>query len=121
MNEGIIASIILGICFWGIVVIIRSVSEHKLLRKLIEKDETEIQPRDFKWPYKTDHMYNLKWGLIILLAGAGLIIIHFLDLDSDSPLPYGIESVCIAIGFMFYFFIEKHSSDKSKKHNYEKS
>jgi len=121
MDGGIVASIILGICLWGIVVIIRSISEHKLLRKLIEKNESEITPRVFKWPYKPDHLYNLKWGLIILLAGVGLIIIHFLDLDSDSPLPYGIESVSIALGFILYFFIEKHSSNKSKKHSYEKN
>jgi Na+/proline symporter len=121
MDGGIIASIILGICFWGIVVIIRSISEHKLLRKLIEKNESEINLRDFKWPYKPDHLYNLKWGLIILLAGAGLIIIHFLDLDSDSPLPYGIETISIALGFILYFFIEKFSGIKSKNKDYERN
>ena len=115
MDDGLVASIIIGICFWGFIGIIKSISEYKLLNKLIEKSQTEIEPGDFNLPKYLSRASNLKWGIIIFLSGIGLVLIHHLDIDSDSPLPYGIESIFIAIGFILYFLIEKYSDTNSNK------
>ncbi len=114
MDDGIVASIILGICFWGFVSIIKTIFEYRTLNKLIEKTNAEINTRDLNLPKFSSPIHNLKWGIIIFLGGFGLVLIHLLDLSSDSPLPYGIESLCIASGFILYFFIEKSSNSKSK-------
>jgi hypothetical protein len=59
---------------------------------------------------------SLKWGLVAFFAGIGFIIInqlgpslyntesyqHFMN---ESMLPFGIELVCISIGFLMYFII----------------
>lgn len=114
MNDGIIASIILGICFWGFVSIIKAFSEYRILNKLAEKNEAGINISDLNLPNLSDPIHNLKWGIIILLGGLGLVLLYVLDLSSDSPLPYGIESIFIASGFILYFFIEKNLNLKSK-------
>ena len=49
----------------------------------------------------------LKWGLIVLFGGLGLIIIDAMGLDGDDAMPYGIEAVCIAIGFLIYYAMVK--------------
>jgi hypothetical protein len=55
---------------------------------------------------------TLKWGLIVLFAGLGLLIISMLDRDGmffmdgrNSYLPLGIELIAVSAGFLFYFFI----------------
>lgn len=115
MDDGITASIILGICFWGFIGIIKSISEHKHIFKLIEKSREDINLNSLNLPNKINTVGNLKWGIIILSGGIGLILIHFLNLSSESPLPYGIESIFIALGFIILFIIEKFSNAKSKK------
>jgi len=114
MDDGIVASIILGICFWGFVSIIKTVFEYRTLNKLVEKSRSEINIGDLDLPDFSGPIHNLKWGIIILLGGFGLVLIHLLDLSSDRPLPYGIESFFIASGFILYFFIEKKSNVKPK-------
>ena len=115
MDDGLVASIILGICFWGFIGIIKSISEYKLHNKLIERSKPEIELDDFNLPNNYRKVSNLKWGIIIFLGGIGLILIHYLKLSSDSPLPYGIESIFIALGFILYFLVERFSISKSKK------
>ena len=56
---------------------------------------------------------TLKWGLVTLMAGAGLILIELLSRggqiswvkDYNSLLPIGIELAFISAGFLVYFFI----------------
>jgi len=114
MDDGIVASIILGICFWGFVSIIKTIYEYRTLNKLVEKSKAEININDLNLPNFSGPIHNLKWGIIIFLGGFGLVLLYFLDLSSDSPLPYGIESIFIAAGFILYFFIEKKAIIKSK-------
>ena len=51
----------------------------------------------------------LKWGIILLFAGLGLIVLEFIPYSvENSPLPFGIETVFIAIGFLVYFYMVKN-------------
>lgn len=59
---------------------------------------------------------NLKWGLVLLFAGIGLVIIEFLPErnTNNSSLAIGIELIFIALGFLTYFFYVK---DKERNDN----
>ncbi|MFT5885046.1 MAG: putative oligopeptide transporter (OPT) family protein [Arcticibacterium sp.] len=54
---------------------------------------------------------NLKWGLILLFAGIGLVVIDFLPMSSNHNmhLPIGIELIFISLGFLIYFFYMKNN------------
>ncbi|TWV90901.1 hypothetical protein [Chitinophaga pinensis] len=48
----------------------------------------------------------LKWGIILFFAGLGLIVLEFIPFNVESsPLPYGVETVFIATGFLVYYFL----------------
>ena len=50
----------------------------------------------------------LKWGLIILFTGGGLILMEMLGFSLrsyQSSLPFGIVLVSVALGFLTYFGI----------------
>lgn len=49
----------------------------------------------------------LKWGCIIFSGGMGLVVIGFIKYDTGSPLPFGIEAMFIAAGFLVYYFAVK--------------
>jgi hypothetical protein len=105
-----------AIVFYGIYHIIRLISEHFLKRKLINSGHFEqagilvsnVQPVE-----EVNRYPSLKWGLVALMAGLGLIIVEILRSYSggdpgefyQSMLPFGIELVFISLGFLIYFFI----------------
>lgn len=66
---------------------------------------------------------SLKWGLVAFFAGVGFIIIDQMTPSSsnediyrnfmkNSLLPFGIELVCISLGFISYFLIVNFSKKK---------
>jgi hypothetical protein len=82
-------------------------TDYILKKKMIEKgfvnDDTQAI---FKQHAETDGKYgSLKWGLIILSAGLALVVLEFINVRPDSPLPYGLLAVFVSIGFLVYYFI----------------
>ncbi len=48
---------------------------------------------------------SLKWGCIVFSAGLGLVVINYVPYDYGSSLPYGLEAMFIAAGFLIYYSI----------------
>ena len=76
----------------------------------LRKRVLELGPLD-------DRLYNLiqlfwkpgieamKWGLILLGAGIGLLIIHFIpERSNDLVLDFAIEIIMIALAFLCVYF-----------------
>ena len=87
----------------------------RLRRKILEAGKLEIEPEQIKALYHVSQnkLSPLKWGLVGLFAGMGLIVIQFLPFDANTTLPWGIEITCIAIGFLIYYFVAKNMSSEA--------
>jgi hypothetical protein len=106
---------ITAIVFFGMFHIIKSFTDFLLKRKIINAGHIDhagiLEP--IKETQEEGRYPTLKWGLVALMAGAGLIIIELLGWgdtykwvkDYHSMMPLGIELVFIAAGFLTYFFI----------------
>ncbi|MDB5136865.1 MAG: hypothetical protein JWP37_3468 [Mucilaginibacter sp.] len=98
---------IMGITL-AIVIIIISILNHRVKMRMIKEghvDENSIkilsqQSAGFK-------LDTLKWGIILLFGGIGLILLEYVRYGYDSPLPFGIETVSLALGFLVYYFIAR--------------
>ena len=114
MNDVITAAVI----FFGMYHIFRLLFNFLLRRRIIKAGHFDkagiLEPMklDFINDSETVHRYpSLKWGLLALCAGLGLIIIELIRQgngwsDWINPLmPLGIELVAIAVGFLIYFLI----------------
>jgi len=88
-----------------IAVIIIALLNYKLKIRMIES--SGIDDRLLNSLTRPDaRLEALKWGLILFFGGFGLIIIEFLPFDStESSLPYGVEIVCLAAGFLSYYLL----------------
>ncbi len=92
--------------FGSVILFVNTITNYSLKRKLIDKDM--VNPETVNLFKKHDGRHSaLKWGLIVLFGGIGLIIIDSMGLDNDDAMPYGIEAVSIAIGFLTYYGLMK--------------
>ena len=115
MNENLSILLTTATVFFSIYMIIKEFTDFLLRRKIIKAGHVDkagiLEPvattsEDKKYP-------TLKWGLVALFAGVGIIVIELMSnagglmwmKEEKSILPLGIELVFIAAGFLTYFFI----------------
>jgi hypothetical protein len=100
--------------FIATAIVINNVLKYKIQRRIVEAgqiDESIIKA--LLKPAGLNHD-ALKWGLLALFGGLGLVVLEFLPYETNSsPLPFGIEAVFLSIGFLLYYGIvrrqERHS------------
>lgn len=99
---------IVGIVFYTIAYIIETILKYRLRSRIVSSGLTDEKLIRGLFSSRTDNQYSsLKWGLILLFAGIGLIVLELVPYDYDSTLPYGIESFFVALGFLVYYFMVK--------------
>lgn len=98
--------------FGSVILFVSLLTNYSLKRKLIDKDMVNSESAKL-FNRQEGKQSSLKWGLIILFGGLGLILIDAMGLDGDDAMPYGIEAVCIAIGFLVYYFMIRKEMDQS--------
>lgn len=100
--------------FWYVV--IKYITDYLLKRKMVDKGYvTEESQALFKQQQNEDNKYSsLKWGLIIFFGGLALILLEYIPYSPDSPLPFGVFALSIAIGFLTYFFVIKKEAEKKQ-------
>lgn len=96
--------------FGSAILFISTLTNFALKKKLIEKNMVNEDTANM-FKSMTSKQNALKWGLIALFGGLGLIIIEHLPYDEESTLPYGVEAVCISVGFLIYYFLVKKEEE----------
>lgn len=97
--------------FGSVILFVTIITNYSLKRKLIDKNMVNDEATSL-FKNESDKQNSLKWGLIILFGGLGLIIISAMDLDGDDAMSWGIEGVSIALGFLLYYFAAKKELDQ---------
>ena len=115
INEFVMVPIVVGIVFFSVVSVFRIIFDYQLRRKMIQMGHVDQNSVAILSRKRSSRLESLKWGLIILFAGIGFVIISIPSIEIDSPLPFGIMSICIAIGFLAYFVISKRVLESEKE------
>lgn len=111
-------ALITAIVFISIYQIIKVFTDFLLKRKLVKAGHVDKAGILDPVKDKEENAYpTLKWGLVALFAGLGLLLISQLnagesmhwDHGSHSVLPVGIELIAISLGFLTYFFISQRT------------
>lgn len=105
LQEVLMPISIIGTIAYGIISLVKTLTEYFLRKRLIEKgivgvDSSEILKKQENSPYPA-----LKWGLVVLFGGLGLILLEMIPYEINSPLPYGILATTLSIGFLAYFIL----------------
>lgn len=96
--------------FGSVILFVSIITNYSLKRKLIDKNMVNKEATNL-FKNESNKQNSLKWGLIILLGGLGLIIIDSMRLDGEDPMAWGVEAVSVSIGFLIYYFVAKKELD----------
>lgn len=104
--------IIVIIFFIVLAIVIISVFNYRLRKRILDAgplDETSLK---FLSQITSLGSESLKWGIILFFAGIGLVAMEYIPYSAEnSPLPYGVEMIFIALGFItYYLMIQKRKS-----------
>lgn len=88
-------------------------TDYILKKRMIDKGFVNEDTQAIFKKHSTTNQYSaLKWGLLALSGGIGLIVIDYLNVDMESTLPFGILSVSLSVGFLVYYFLVKQHFQK---------
>jgi hypothetical protein len=79
----------------------------RLKKRIIDSGPINEDALDFVKKLNDKSIDALKWGCILFSAGLGLVVANAVPTPYGSPVPYGIELMFIAGGFIVYYFIAK--------------
>lgn len=98
------------IVFWGIVTILRIVKESRIKDRMVELGHLEPEKQWIlqKSASAPDTYSNLKYGIVLVSVGAGLMIVNDLNLDHNAPIIFGLLAIVAGLGFLLYFAIMKY-------------
>jgi hypothetical protein len=105
LREVLMPIAVLGSFSFGLYIIIKTLTDYYLRKKMVEKGIIGDDAGQLLQKQAENKYGALKWGLIILSGGIGLMLLEMIDYDQSSPLPYGILATCLSIGFLAYFLI----------------
>jgi hypothetical protein len=93
-----------------ITVIIFRLFNYILQRRILDAGPLDEHAVKFLAAGASTGKENLKWGMLLLFGGAGLLVLACLPVEMDkSPIPYGVEAIALALGFISYYLITKNS------------
>lgn len=100
--DDVITTIVVFAAFTIVVIAILNFILKLRILNLGYKDEAYIKLIFKKTEYKES---ALKWAMLLFFGGLGLIVINFIPNPTSyqSSLPYGIEAVFLAAGFLVYY------------------
>ena len=98
------------IVFWGIISILRIIRESRIKARMVELGHLEP---DKQWITQksanvADTYSNLKYGIVLVSVGTGLVIVNDLNLDHNAAIIFGLLAIVAGLGFLLYFAIMKY-------------
>ncbi len=92
----------------GVYFVTKALTDYLLKKKMVDKGfVNEDTQAIFKQHAGENKFASLKWGLIIFFAGLALILMEYIPVGPESPLPYGLFAVSVSLGFLLYYFMTK--------------
>jgi len=111
--------------FWLLFMIIKTSLDYKTRKNLIDKGMVNEKVR-FLSKYEDGFMSSLKWGLVLLGIGLGLLIYKlmpagtFVYRGDEEVFAFGMMSLFAGIGLIIYYFIAAAISRKKPQDGQER-
>ncbi len=104
---------VIGTFSFGVYLFTKTLTDYYLRKKMVEKGYVNEENKHLLAKENADNKYSsLKWGLLVLSAGIGLVIIEYIPNKQESVLPFGVFAICLSIGFLIYFMVAKALTKK---------
>jgi hypothetical protein len=105
MDQHIAFFLVVGTIVITIAVVIISWYNYRLKKRIIDSGPIDKEAINFLKKLTDTGAEQLKWGCVLFFGGLGLVVSHYLPYEDTSSLPYGIEIMFVAAGFLIYYLI----------------
>jgi len=85
---------------------------YRLKKRIIESGPLNDEAMGFVKKLSGSGTDSLKWGCIVFAGGLGLVVINYIPYEFGSSLPYGLEAMFIAAGFLVYYGLMRKQQSK---------
>jgi len=94
--------------------IAKLIRDTRIRRKALESPLSEEAAEAFVrgGSFEPSTKSALKWGLVVLALGAGLLFVDLLTISFESPLAYAVLLVATGIALLGYYLIEQDDATK---------
>ncbi len=102
-----VSPVLVPITFLIVVAIVVSLlTRYRLLRRILDSGLLNEATVDKLLKPVGARREALKWTLLLFFGGIGLVLIEFIPYQAKtSPLPYGLEAICLSVGFGLYTWL----------------
>lgn len=112
--ELILPYIMTTVIFTIVTIILINLFNFILRKRLITQVPLDDKALDFLNKLSGVGAESLKWGLILFFGGLGLVVLEYVPYNAGhSSLPYGLEAMFLAAGFLVYFLIMRKEQKKT--------
>jgi len=113
LRDVLMPLVILGTIGTSTILFTRALTDYILKKKMIEKGFVNDDVQAIFKRHTNENKYaSLKWGVILLFAGISLVMMEYIQVGPESPLPYGLFAISVSLGFIIYYFMVKKDLDK---------
>lgn len=105
MDQHIAVFLCLAIVVITIAWVIISWYNFRLKKRIIDSGPINDDAMGFLKNLSGTGSESLKWGCVVFMGGMGLVLINYIPNGPDSSLPYGLEAMFIAAGFLIYYIL----------------
>jgi hypothetical protein len=103
MDQHVAVFLVVAVMVITIAWVIIAWYNYRLKKRIIDSGPVNEEAMNFLKNLSSSNTESLKWGCIVFAGGLGLVILEFIPYSSDSALPYGLEAMFIAAGFLTYY------------------
>lgn len=108
--DDILSLIIPMVGFVCLVAIVHLVVDGRVRRRLVETHATEDLVRALAESERHARRSSaLKWGLVLIASGLGLVLTQIFGLGSADPAAYGLLLGCSGLGLLVYHRLQPRS------------
>lgn len=90
------------------------ISDTRIRRKAIDSGLSEEKAKAFyhgSWAEPSTRG-ALKWGLVVMALGLGLLLVEIFTISFESPFAYAVLLVATGIALLGYYLIERDNEDR---------
>ncbi len=108
--------LVLGVIFWGIVVIIREVAQNRLRHRILEKGLTGVNVQNlFQKESVSGSQSALKWGILLLGVGLVLLVSQLIPVEFSDEATFGAMFITAGICLLVYYFVVPKIAEKPEE------
>ena len=105
MDQHIAFFLVVAVAVITIAWVIIAWYNYRLKKRIIESGPVNAEALGFLKNLGGTGTESLKWGCIVFAGGLGLVVINYIPYNFGSSLPYGLEAMFIAAGFLVYYVL----------------